>query len=235
MPKALIFDVFGTVVDWRGSITREARALAEQKGIRLNAGRFANEWRSGYQPAMDRVRKGELPWLNIDALHRLILDELIPKFQLNQLSEEELNTLNRAWHRLKPWPDSVRGLKLLKKTYTISPLSNGNFSLLNNMAKHSGLPWDCIISAELFGHYKPDPETYLGSAKLLDLEPEEVMLCAAHKDDLLAAQACGLKTAFIKRPREFAPSVKLDLSSDERFDFNVDSILDLADQLNIVS
>ena len=145
MPKALIFDVFGTVVDWRGSITREARALAEQKGIRLNAGRFANEWRSGYQPAMDRVRNGELPWLNIDALHRLILDELIPKFQLNQLSEEELNTLNRAWHRLKPWPDSVRGLKLLKKTYTISPLSNGNFSLLNNMAKYSGLPWDCII------------------------------------------------------------------------------------------
>ena len=235
MPKALIFDVFGTVVDWRGSITREARALAEQKGIQLNAGRFANEWRSGYQPAMDRVRKGELPWLNIDALHRLILDELIPKFQLNQLSEEELNTLNRAWHRLKPWPDSVRGLKLLKKTYTISPLSNGNFSLLNNMAKYSGLPWDCIISAELFGHYKPDPETYLGSAKLLDLEPDEVMLCAAHKDDLLAAQACGLKTAFIKRPREFLPSVKLDLSSDERFDFNVDSILDLADQLSIVS
>ena len=179
MPKALIFDVFGTVVDWRGSITREARALAEQKGIRLNAGRFANEWRSGYQPAMDRVRKGELPWLNIDALHRLILDELIPKFQLNQLSEEELNTLNRAWHRLKPWPDSVRGLKLLKKTYTISPLSNGNFSLLNNMAKYSGLPWDCIISAELFGHYKPDPETYLGSAKLLDLELMK-SCCAPH-------------------------------------------------------
>ena len=204
MPKALIFDVFGTVVDWRGSITREVRALAQRKGIRLNAGKFANEWRSGYQPAMDRVRKGELPWLNIDALHRLILDELLPKFQLHQLPEEELDTLNRAWHRLKPWPDSVRGLKTLKKTYTVSPLSNGNFSLLNNMAKYSGLPWDCIISAELFGHYKPDPETYLGSAKLLDLDPDQVMLCAAHKDDLLAAQACGLKTAFIKRPRELS-------------------------------
>ena len=232
MPKALIFDVFGTVVDWRGSITREVRTLAERKGIRLNAGKFANEWRSGYQPAMDRVRRGDLPWLNIDALHRLILSELSAKYQLNQLSEQEMDALNRVWHRLKPWPDSVRGLKKLKQTYTVSTLSNGNFSLLNNMAKHSQLPWDCIISAELFGHYKPDPETYLGAAKLLDLEPGQVMLCAAHKDDLLAAKACGLKTAFIKRPREFPPSVNLDLSFDKRFDFNAESIVDLADQLS---
>lgn len=232
--KALIFDVFGTIVDWRGSITREVRAIAEVKGFQINAGKFANEWRSGYQPAMDRVRKGHLPWLNIDALHRLILDELAKKYQLGQMSEEEMNTLNLAWHRLKPWPDSVRGLKILKKKYTISPLSNGNFSLLNNMAKHSDLPWDCIISAELFGHYKPDPETYLGAAKLLDLNPSQVMLCAAHKDDLLAAQACGLKTAFIKRPREFPPSVNLDLSFDKRFDFNADNVIDLANQLSIV-
>ena len=133
MPKALIFDVFGTVVDWRGSITREVRTLAERKGIRLNAGKFANEWRSGYQPAMDRVRRGDLPWLNIDALHRLILSELSAKYQLNQLSEKEMDALNRVWHRLKPWPDSVRGLKKLKQTYTVSTLSNGNFSLLNNM------------------------------------------------------------------------------------------------------
>tara|TARA_B110000483_G_scaffold238825_1_gene316175 strand:- start:3397 stop:4101 length:705 start_codon:yes stop_codon:yes gene_type:complete len=233
MPKALIFDVFGTVVDWRGSITREVRAIAECKRVHLNAGKFANEWRSGYQPAMDRVRKGDLPWLNLDALHRLILDELTKKYHLHQLSEDEIDRLNRAWHRLKPWPDSVRGLKIIKKNYTISPLSNGNFSLLNNMAKHSDLPWDCIISAELFGHYKPDPETYLGAAKLLDLNPDQVMLCAAHKDDLLAAQACGLKTAFIKRPREFPPSMKIDLSTDTRFDYNADSIIDLGNQLNV--
>ena len=233
MPKALIFDVFGTVVDWRGSITREIRSLAKDKGIRLNAGQFANDWRSGYQPAMNRVRQGDLPWLNIDALHRIILDDLKSKYHLERLSEEETDKLNRAWHRLKPWSDSVRGLRRLKKGYTISPLSNGNFSLLNNMAKNSGLPWDCIISAELFGHYKPDPETYLGAAKLLDLPPEEVMLCAAHKDDLLAAQECGLRTAFIKRPKEFPHSMNMDLSTDARFDHNAESIIDLANQLNV--
>lgn len=233
MPKALIFDVFGTVVDWRGSITREIRSLAKDKGIRLNAGQFTNDWRSGYQPAMNRVRQGDLPWLNIDALHRIILDDLKKKYDLEHLSEAETDVLNRSWHRLKPWADSVSGLRRLKKGYTISPLSNGNFSLLNNMAKNSGLPWDCIISAELFGHYKPDPETYFGAAKLLDLPPEEVMLCAAHKDDLLAAQECGLRTAFIKRPKEFPPSMNIDLSTDARFDHNAESIIDLANQLNV--
>ena len=232
MVRALLFDVFGTVVDWRGSITREVRSLASEKGIRLNAGKFANDWRAGYQPAMQRVRQGDLPWLNIDALHRLILNELKQKYKLDCLSEDETDTLNRVWHRLKPWPDSVRGLKKLKHQFTISPLSNGNFSLLNNMAKHSGLPWDCIISAELFGHYKPDPETYLGACKLLDLDPAQVMLCAAHKDDLLAARGCGLKTAFIKRPREHSPSARRDLSTDARFNYNADNITDLASQLS---
>lgn len=231
MAKALIFDVFGTVVDWRGSITREVRRVAEEKNLRINPGRFANEWRGGYAPAMDKVRRGELPWLNIDSLHRMILDELIKKFKVESLSEADRVHLNHAWHRLKPWPDSVRGLRKLKQAFTIAPLSNGNFSLLNNMAKNVGLPWDCILSAELFGHYKPDPETYLGSASLLGLEPSEVMLCAAHKDDLLAAKECGLKTAFIKRSREFAPSVSVDLSTDQRFDYNTESILDLASQL----
>ena len=229
--KALVFDVFGTVVDWRGSITREARTLGAKIGAKLNPGKFANDWRGGYAPAMDRVRKGELPWMNIDQLHRLILDELFIKYKISNLPELEKDQFNRAWHRLKPWPDSVRGLKKLKTKYTISTLSNGNFSLLNNMAKNAGLPWDCIISAELFAHYKPDRETYLGAANLLGFKPEEVMLCAAHKDDLLHAQACGLKTAFITRPKEFSPNVKVDLTNDGRFDFHATDILDLANQL----
>jgi 2-haloacid dehalogenase len=229
--KALVFDVFGTVVDWRGSITREARTLGTKIGMKLNPGKFANDWRGGYAPAMDRVRKGELPWMNIDQLHRLILDELFIKYKISNLTEHEKDQFNRAWHRLKPWPDSVRGLKKLKTKYTISTLSNGNFSLLNNMAKNAGLPWDCIISAELFAHYKPDRETYLGAANLLGLKPEEVMLCAAHKDDLLAAQACGLKTAFITRPKEFPPNVKVDLTNDGRFNLYATDIFDLANQL----
>ncbi len=229
--NALVFDVFGTVVDWRGSITREGRALGEKKNIKFNWGRFANAWRAGYAPAMDRVRKGELAWMNIDQLHRLILDELLVKFNIDGLTEEEKDHFNRAWHRLKPWPDSVRGLKRLKKKFVISTLSNGNMSLLTNMAKNAGLPWDCIISAELFHHYKPDPETYEGAAKMLGFPRDRVMLVAAHKDDLLAAQRSGLRTAFVARPKEFPPSKKLDLSPDSAFDYNATSMIDLADQL----
>lgn len=228
---ALVFDVFGTVVDWRGSITREGRALGERKGIKFNWARFANAWRAGYRPAMDRVRNGDLPWMNIDQLHRVILDELLAKFKIEGLTEEEKDHLNRAWHRLKPWPDSVRGLKRLKSKFIISTLSNGNVALLTNMAKNAGLPWDCIISAELFNHYKPDPEAYRGAAKLLGLPCERVMLVAAHKDDLLAAQACGLKTAFVIRPKEMPPNAKVDLTPDSRFDYNANSFVELADQL----
>ena len=228
---ALVFDVFGTVVDWRGSITREGRTLGERKDIKFNWARFANAWRAGYRPAMDRVRNGDLPWMNIDQLHRVILDELLAKFKIEGLTEEEKEHFNRAWHRLKPWPDSVRGLKRLKSKFIISTLSNGNVALLTNMAKNAGLPWDCIISAELFNHYKPDPEAYRGAAKLLGLPCERVMLVAAHKDDLLAAQQCGLKTAFVIRPKELPPNAKVDLTPDSRFDYNANSFLELADQL----
>ncbi|HUF20928.1 MAG TPA: haloacid dehalogenase type II [Burkholderiales bacterium] len=229
--KALVFDVFGTVVDWRSSIAREVRELARAKGIRINPQRFADAWRAGYKPAMDRVRRGELPWMNIDRLHRLILDDLVRKFHLQALSETEVQHLNRAWHRLKPWPDSVRGLKRLKKRFVISTLSNGNVALLTNMAKHAGLPWDCVISAELFHHYKPDREAYLGAAELLGIRPDEVMLVAAHKDDLHAAKNAGLHTAFVTRPREFGRSSKNDLSPEPSFDFNATDFLDLADKL----
>jgi len=230
---ALVFDVFGTVVDWRGSITREGRELGERKNIKFNWARFANAWRGGYAPAMDRVRRGELPWLNIDQLHRLILDELLVKFKIDGLTEADKDHFNRSWHRLKPWPDSVRGLKRLKKKFVISPLSNGNFALLVNMARNAGLPWDCVISAELFNHYKPDPETYEGAAKLLGLPRDRVMLVAAHKDDLRAAQRSGLRAAFITRPKEFPPSKNIDLSPESDFDYNASNLVDLADQLGI--
>lgn len=229
--KALAFDVFGTVVDWRGSLIREGRALGRVRDLDVDWASFADAWRTGYRPAMDRVRRGELPWMNVDALHRLILDDLLKRHAIRGLRESDKDHLNRAWHRLKPWPDSVRGLKRLKKRFLIATLSNGNVSLLANMAKRGGLPWDVILSAELFGHYKPDPETYLGAARLLGLEPSEVMMVAAHEDDLLAARKAGLHTAFVRRPEELGRGVKLGLSAERRFDLNCDDFLDLADQL----
>ena len=230
--KALTFDVFGTVVDWHGSVAREVRALAAQKGLRVNAVKFTKAWRAGYKPAMDRVRSGDLPWTKIDVLHRMILDDVLAQFRIaDALSEEEKVHLNLVWHRLKPWPDSVRGLRRLKKRYIIATLSNGNTGLLVNMAKHGGLPWDCIFSSETFHHYKPDPETYLGAADLLDVKPEEVMMVASHKHDLRAAAKYGLKTAFIKRPHELGRNKNPDLASEAEFTVNAEGFLDLADQL----
>ena len=197
LPKALLFDVFGTVVDWRGSIIRELRSVGRSKGVDRDWGAFADAWRRGYHPAMDRVRRGELPWQSIDVLHRVILDDVLPKFDL-RLNEREKRDLNDAWHRLRPWPDSVKGLGRLKRRFVIGTLSNGNVALLVDMAKHGGLPWDCVLSAELFRHYKPDPEAYLGAAALLGLPPREVMLVAAHKNDLRAARKCGFSTAYVQ-------------------------------------
>ena len=229
--KALTFDVFGTVVDWRGSIAREMRALAAKKGLRVNANKFADAWRAGYRPAMNRVASGELPWTKIDDLHRLILEDILVKFRITTLNEAEKTQLNRAWHRLKPWPDSVRGLKRLKKQFTISTLSNGNVALLNNMAKNAGLPWDLILSAEIFHHYKPQPEAYLGAAGMLGLQPGEVMMVAAHKDDLRAAAQQGLRTALVLRPNEYGRGRHPDLTPEPAFDINAASFIELADQL----
>jgi 2-haloacid dehalogenase len=231
-PQALLFDVFGTVVDWRGSIARALRRLLRAKGINkaIDAGAFADRWRAGYRPAMQRVRDGALPWTSLDALHRMILDELLPEFGL-RLNEGDRRELNLAWHRLAPWPDAVRGLTRLKRGHLIATLSNGNVRLLVDMAKHSRLPWDCVLSAELFGHYKPDPEVYLGAVALLGLAPREVMLVAAHKDDLAAARRCGLATAFVRRPLERGPKVVADIADDPRCTFNADDFVDLARQL----
>jgi 2-haloacid dehalogenase len=229
-PKALLFDVFGTVVDWRGSIVRELRRLGGSKGVRADWGAFADAWRRGYHPAMDRVRRGELPWQSIDVLHRMILDGLLPEFGL-RLTEREKRDLNKAWHRLRPWPDSVKGLGRLKRRYVVGTLSNGNVALLVDMAKHSGLPWDCVLSAELFRHYKPDPEAYLGAAALLGLAPREVMLVAAHKNDLAAARKCGFSTAYVRRPLEHGTGSTPDITADRRSTFNADHFIDLARQL----
>ena len=226
--RALIFDVFGTVVDWRGSIIRECTALGRRRRLAADWPAFTDAWRAGYRPAMARVRSGELPWMTIDQLHRMILDELLVRFEIEGLTEDEIDHLNRAWHRLDPWPEARRGLALLKRRRIIATLSNGNMALLVNLAKYARLPWDCVLSAELFRHYKPDPQAYLGAAAMLGFEPSEVMMVAAHKDDLRAAQACGLATAFVRRPREQGPKVKLDVAPEPAFDFNARDFVDLA-------
>ena len=233
--NALVFDVFGTVVDWRGSIIREGQLLGKRKGIDVDWVAFADAWRGGYRPAMQRVRSGQLPWMNIDGLNRLILNDLIRQFDIRGLSEEEIDHFNRAWHRLWPWPDSVGGLHRLSSGYIVSTLSNGNVSLLTNMAKYAGLPWNCILSAELFGHYKPDPEVYLGAAKLLGPTPAQVMMVAAHVDDLKAAKKLGLKTALVTRPLEFGPQRKADTAQDGVgiADFTATDFMDLAAQLGV--
>jgi 2-haloacid dehalogenase len=230
LPRALLFDVFGTVVDWRGSIIREVQRFGRSKGLRADWSAFADAWRRGYQPAMQRVRGGDLPWQSIDALHRMILDGLLRDFGL-RLSEREKRDLNNAWHRLRPWPDAIKGLTRLKQRFVIGTLSNGNVALLVDMAKNAGLPWDCVLSAELFHHYKPDPEVYLGAAALLGLAPREVMLVAAHKDDLAAARKCGLRTGFVRRALEHGADSDPDLADDRRCTVNADDFVDLARQL----
>jgi 2-haloacid dehalogenase len=229
--KALVFDVFGTVVDWRGSIIREGVALGRRKKRKVDWPAFADAWRAGYRPAMARVRSGELPWTKIDDLHRMILDDLLQRFALGRLSADEIAHLNRVWHRLRPWPDARAGLAKLKRRHVIATLSNGNVALLTNLAKHAKLPWDCILSAEVVRHYKPDPETYLGAADLLGVKPGELMMVAAHKDDLHAARACGLKTAFVPRPREYGPQASSDVSREPAFDVHARDFNDLARQL----
>jgi 2-haloacid dehalogenase len=229
--KALLFDVFGTVVDWRGSIVLEVSRLAREKHWNMSPEAFADAWRAGYQPAMARVRSGMLGWTKLDALHRMILVDLLQKFGIQGLPESEIDHLNHAWHRLAPWPDARAGLQELKKKRIICTLSNGNVSLLTDMAKVSGLPWDGIFSSEHFRHYKPDPETYLGACELLSLKPVEVMMVAAHQSDLRAAKACGLTTAFVQRPMEEGPGGKKDLGGDGVFDINALDFLDLARQL----
>ena len=230
-PKALVFDVFGTVVDWRTSVAAEVDALAKRKGFTVDGAKFADAWRAGYAPSMNRVRSGELPWTRLDTLHRMTLDRILAEFSIPGLTEAEKNELNRAWHRLRPWPDSVSGLTRLKKKFIIAPLSNGNIALMTNMARNAGLPWDCVLGAELVRHYKPDREVYQSAADFLDLQPADVMMVAAHLGDLRAAKTVGLKTAFVARPLEYGPAGKPDLKADASVDLSAKDFNDLAAQL----
>ena len=229
--KALVFDVFGTVVDWRTSVARQVEALTRRKGLKVDGARFADAWRAQYAPAMNQVRTAEIPWTKLDRLHRMILDKIMVDFRVSGLTTSETDELNRVWHRLEPWPDAVGGLTRLKKTFIIAPLSNGNISLMTDLAKHAGLPWDCVLGAELVRHYKPDPEVYQSAATFLDLQPDQVMMVAAHVGDLHAARAQGLRTAFVVRPLEYGPTEKPDLAADIPVDISAKDFNDLATQL----
>lgn len=231
--KALVFDVFGTVVDYRGSIIREGELLNKQNDLHIDWGKIAVAWRSRYQPSLERVLRGEMPWMKLDEIHRRSLDEVLAEFGITTFTEDEKVHLNQIWHRLMPWPDSVPGLTQLRRRFTLATLSNGNMSLLVHMAKYSGLPWDCILSAELVKSYKPDPRTYQMVINLLDLSPGEIMMVASHPYDLQAAHGQGLKTAFILRPLELGPEHIPDLNPDPRFDFVASDLLDLARQLDV--
>jgi 2-haloacid dehalogenase len=229
--KVLVFDVFGTVVDYRGSIIREGELLNKQKGLYIDWGKIADAWRGRYRPALDRVLQGEIPWAKLDEIHRQTLDETLAEAGITTFTEDEKVYLNRVWHRLMPWSDAIPGLTQLRRHFMLVTLSNGNMSLLARMAKYSGLPWDCILSTELVRSYKPDPRTYQMVINLLDLLPGEIMLVASHQYDLLAAHGQGLKTAFILRPLEHGPERIPDLTPDPRFDFVASDLLDLAQQL----
>lgn len=229
--KALVFDVFGTVVDWRTSIANEASDQLKNKGFDLDWLAFAEAWRAKYQPSMEGVRSGKRGYVRLDILHLENLMEVLEEFKVSGLSSADLNYLNRAWHRLEPWPDSVSGLQRLKKKFIIGTMSNGNVALMVNMAKHSGLPWDVILGAEPAQAYKPDPKTYLTGVDWLGLQPEQVLMCAAHNNDLVAARNQGLKTAFIARPTEYGNNQSVDITAEHEFDFITTDMNDLADQL----
>lgn len=228
---ALTFDVFGTVVDWRSSIVREGRLLSARHDLDLDWAAFADAWRAGYLPAIDRVRRGELPWTTVDELHRMILDDLLVEFEIDGLPEGEVADLNRVWHRLLPWPDAVGGLHRLRSRYLLATLSNGNVSLLTRMARNAGLPWDCVLSAELARRYKPDPEVYRTAADLLDLPPDRILMVAAHDGDLRAAADVGFRTALVPRPLEYGPDGTTDTTSDPDFDLTATDFFDLASRL----
>jgi 2-haloacid dehalogenase len=229
--KALTFDVFGTVVDWRTSVASELRATLGAKGYELDWYRLADEWRSQYQPALESVRSGQRPWVTLDVLHLENLGTLLEQHSISGLSDAELEELSHAWWRLDPWPDTVDGLTRLKERFIIATLSNGNIALMVNLAKHGGLPWDAILGAEISHSYKEQPQTYLHSAEALGLRPDEVALVAAHNGDLLAAAACGFRTAFVSRPTEHGSNQTTDLEAEHDFDVVATSLTDLAQQL----
>jgi 2-haloacid dehalogenase len=229
--SALTFDVFGTVVDWRTSVIREGEAFGKPRRLSVDWGKFADAWRGLYQPAMEEVRSGRRPWVKLDELHRESLVRLLGDFGISGVSPAEIDHLNHAWHRLDPWPDAVPGLTRLKRRFTLATLSNGNIALMVDMAKRAGLPWDAVLGAEVTRAYKPRPEAYLRCVEALGLTPPEVMMVAAHNDDLAAAAACGLRTAFVARPHEHGPGQTTDLGPEQPVDVAAGDLVDLAARL----
>ncbi|AQU83147.1 MULTISPECIES: haloacid dehalogenase type II [unclassified Halomonas] len=228
--KAIVFDVFGTIVDWRSSLIHQFKELEKELGIELPSEVLTDQWRQHYSPSMNRVRQGEVPWMGLDDLHRESLVKLLKQHGVT-LDEATIDRVNHFWHQLDPWPDVQRGLQQLKEHYIIATLTNGNLSLMVDVARYAKLPWDMVFCAELFQHYKPDPEVYLGACRLLRLPPEEVMLCAAHNYDLRAARALGMKTAFIPRRTEYGPQQSNDLEAEEVWDVVAEDLVALSKRL----
>ncbi len=230
--KALLFDVFGTVVDWKGSITRELTAYAQNHSLaEVEWEQFAIDWRALYQPAMEKIRSGDRGYVRLDTLHRENLLELLPKHGLTTLSDEQIDHINHVWHRLQPWPDCLPGMYRLRRQFTLCSLSNGNIALMVNMARHSAIPWDAILGSEPTRGYKPQPQVYLKSAEMLGLTPQQCIMVAAHNDDLRAAAKLGFATAYINRPYEYGAAQSVDFEADESWDFISDSMTGIADLL----
>ena len=229
--QALTFDVFGTAVDWRTGVAAEARRLGASKGIHADWEHLADAWRGQYVPSMDRVRRGELPWTNFDRLHRLSLDAVLDDLGLDSFDAPARDELTRAWERLPPWPDAAPGLARLGRRFKVATLSNGNRAQQAALVRYAGLPFDRMFSAEDFRHYKPDPEVYLGAVSMLGLRAGEVMMVAAHKSDLRAAQAVGMRAAFVERPLEMGPKGGPDRLPDPHADVEATDFLDLARKL----
>ena len=231
MVKAILFDVFGTTVDWRSSIIEELNRFGDEVGLNADWSMMADMWRAGFRELQGRIARGERAWITMDQIHREVLDGMLRDLGATDLSEESVAHLNRAWHRLRPWPDTVEGLTLMKRDHIVGTLSNGNLSLLVSLAKYGGLPWDCVLSTGMFGTYKPNPEVYLGAVRMLDAEPGDVMMVAAHAYDVDGARKAGLSTAYVFRPDEFGPGKGEDPGDTSRFDIVTSSFTELAERL----
>jgi 2-haloacid dehalogenase len=231
-PKALLFDVFGTLVDWRTSIARESEMILKPLGVSVDWLAFADAWRGEYQGAMDQVRDGHIPFCKLDVLHRRNLDIILPRFNISGIPENVLQFLNLAWHRLDAWPDVASGMTRLKRRYLLAPCSNGNISLMVGLARRNGIPWDAILGSEIAGDYKPKPRVYLASCAAFDLPPGECMMVAAHSNDLKHAAASGLRTAHISRMNEHGPG-KGEPAPKVSVDYAASSLEDLARQLGV--
>jgi 2-haloacid dehalogenase len=231
---SLLFDVFGTVVDWRSGVIRDGESLAEEHDLDVDWAAFADAWREAYVPSLLRVIRGEEPWRNLDALHRDSLDDLLDDFGLADTPEEDVAHLNRVWHRLDPWPDAIPGLLRLRREYLVGTLSNGHVRMLTNMAKRAGLPWDVILSAELSGHYKPEAAVYETAVDLLDVEADRVVMVACHERDLEAAAEVGMRTTYVHRPDEWGPEAAQDAERPDAgaFDVVAEDVIDLAERLD---